>query len=167
MDNRFDSPGAGTHNVLELTQSQWAITDTQNNRVVVNATGADLNNIAGLTPDANSFAATLGGALPNVAATIKFVKLGNLVILTLPDITGTTTSSNTVFTASATLPAEITPAVTKHGLARVFDATNWSIAPVTINANGSLTFTNGAGGLSFPNTAAIEFAAQEIFYSLV
>ena len=91
---------------------------------------------------------TYAGAFPSTAITLVLTKIGNVVTLTIPGLSGTTTSANYVIFANGTLPAGYIPSVdNKYGHIDALltsPGSSWTLSWVEVNISGGITIGNMA-----------------------
>lgn len=118
----------------------------------VQARGPVAAALVDMTPDHGSYTGTLTGCTTSPTATIKWARMGNLVVLFIPGLTGT--SNATTCTITGAMPASIQPVSTQWMAAPLLeDATAVFAGGVAVNAASS-TLTLEKGGTSTGFTAS-------------
>ena len=97
-----------------------------------------------MTPDKGTFTVTATGMTTAPTGTATWSRVGNLVMLCLPIVTGTSNASTFTFTG---LPAAIQPATLTQQIAAPTDTFEDSSSLLTFNA--SILITAGSGTITF------------------
>lgn len=115
-----------------------------------------------MTPDQGTFTGTITGCTTSPTGTCRWVRIGQLVMLFIPIITGT--SNATTFTMTG-LPAAIQPARTM--MFPVGDLENASVFTGTFAgqvaaASGTVTFFFNGSSSGFTNTGTKGFSSEQV-----
>ena len=141
---------AGTGTFSQLTASGTATFGS------IKGFGATAGGLVDATPDTGSFTATLTGCTTAPTCTVVWARIGNLVILSIPN-NNNATSNSTSCTLTG-LPTELQPARAQNFLgAVVFDASVAVLGGIQFNiGSGTMTLLkNGSAGVTatFTNSA--------------
>ena len=102
-----------------------------------------------MTPDTGIFTGTLTGCTTSPTGTCIWTKMGNLVTIQIPAVTGTSNTTSMTMTGT---PAEIQPTHAQNLPCIFLEDNSGAInGSVQMAANGTITFYNGTsnGGTSF------------------
>lgn len=130
---------AGTGTFSQLTASGTATFGS------IKGFGATAGGLVDATPDTGSFTATLTGCTTAPTCTVVWARIGNLVILWIPNNNAVSNSTSCSFTG---LPTELQPARSQNSLgAIVFDAGVAVQGGIEFSAgSGTMTLLKNAGG---------------------
>lgn len=96
-----------------------------------------------------TYTATLTGCTTSPTGTIAYEKIGTIVVLSIPSITGTSNSTAATLTGA---PAAIRPTNSQTMLMRVIDNATGSIGTAVMDSAGTITLGLGITGASFTNS---------------
>lgn len=111
-----------------------------------------------------SYTGTGTGFTTSPTATVTYSKVGNLVVLNLPTITGTSNQTYLTLTGG---PAGMRPANSKSVLAGVQDNGVLKLGTAIITTSGEIVFYSDIAGSSFTASGSKGFAGNSICYTLV
>jgi hypothetical protein len=133
--------------------------------ITVEAYGPTAGGLVDLTPDIGSFTATLTGCSGTPTVTATWARVGNLVILNIPELVGTSTSTACTITG---LPAEIQTATSQNIGAYIENNSAVAAGGVQVSAgSGTITlFSTNAFSATFTNGGTKGFFAGVLPYHL-
>jgi len=142
--------GAGTVTSVGITPGSADITSTGGPIVGAGNITVDLSAAvkAGL-PTSGTFTVTATGLTTAPTGTATWSRVGNLVLLNLPLVTGTSNSTGFSFTG---LPAAIQPATLTQQIA--LPASTVENAGALLSASASILITAGSGTITFLNNGS-------------
>lgn len=111
-----------------------------------------------------NYTGTLTGVTGSVTGTVHYVKSGSIVVLTIPQLTGTSNSTAATLTG---MPASIRPARTQVILGRVQDGGVFGLGGLSVGTDGVVTLSNGILFGLFSAILGKGIAGQTVCYSLV
>lgn len=112
---------------------------------------------------AASYTASLTGCTTVPTGSVAYAVSGNIVVLVVPSITGT---SNSIGATLSGAPAAIRPTSSRTILARIEDNGAVALGIGTMDSSGVLTLGNGVGGGAFTNSGNKGIAANTLVYGL-
>lgn len=117
-----------------------------------------------LIDENGSFTGSLTGCTTTPTGTVSWSRSGNVVVLSWPDITGTSNAFTMTLTG---MPASIYPSATRSGiLTRVQDTGTLTLGIASISTAGVITFGLNVAGNSFNNTGTKGAMANTITYNI-
>jgi hypothetical protein len=111
-----------------------------------------------------TFTVTGTGLTTTVTGTAQFTRIGNLVSIDMPTISGT--SNATTFTLTG-IPTQLRPQKEKNMFMRISDNTGpYVLSFVYIGSNGIITLTKDAGSAAFTASGTKASSNFQITYQL-
>jgi hypothetical protein len=111
----------------------------------IEAYGPTAGALVDMTPDTGSFTGTFTGFTTTVTGTCVWARIGNLVMLIIPAVSGTSNATSMSMTG---LPAEISSSVTQWNPTNVTN-NGAAVAGICTISSSSIAFAVGAGGTAF------------------
>jgi hypothetical protein len=111
----------------------------------------------------NTYTATLTGCTTSPTGTVAYEKIGTIVVLSIPGITGTSNATSATLTGA---PAAIRPTNSQTMLMRVIDNAAGSIGTAVMDSAGTITLGLGITGSSFTNSGTKGTLALTLAYPL-
>lgn len=133
--------GSASFRWATITTPIFKATATQ-----INAFGPTAAGFIDITPDINTFTCTLTGCTTSPTGTATWFRVGKIVLLVLPSLSGTSNATTLTFTG---LPAVIQPATLNHAMSIALASDNGAI--VTANA----LISAGSGTIQFAKNGAL------------
>ena len=169
-------------NATGSTADPTAITAAANDRVLSRTSGAlSFSQLTsgmfpnGVVPDAalssgiataasGTYTGTLTGCTTAPTGSIGYAKSGNVVTLSIPNITAT--SNTTAATITGPAPSAIRPAATKTAVTRIQDNSTIAFGLLEMDSAGLITLRANASGGAFTAANTKGTATCEVTYSL-
>lgn len=112
---------------------------------------------------ADSFTATLTGCTTSPTGTVAVEKVGNIVTLSIPSITGT---ANTTAASLTGVPVAYRPSAERRSAAPVYDNTVTKLGLVSIGTGGTIDLFSGLNAEAFTAAGTKGFRQFTITYAL-